>query len=81
MGSPTEITTLLRFWEQMEKLHYPMAGDMVKSLRDQMERQQAQQAQQTPPTAPDRPGGSGGTEPMAEELLAMAAQQGGGEMA
>ena len=44
MGSPTEITTLLRFWEQMEKLHYPMAGDMVKSLRDQMECQQAQQA-------------------------------------
>ena len=81
MGSPTEITTLLRFWEQMEKLHYPMAGDMVKSLRDQMERQQAQQAQQTPPTAPDSPGGSGGTEPKAEELLAMAAQQGGGEMA
>lgn len=78
MGSPTEITTLLRFWEQMEKLHYPMAGDMVKSLRDQMERQQAQQ---TPPTAPDSPGGSGGTEPKAEELLAMAAQQGGGEMA
>lgn len=58
-----------------------MAGDMVKSLRDQMERQQAQQAQQTPPTAPDSPGGSGGTEPKAEELLAMAAQQGGGEMA
>lgn len=81
MGSPTEITTLLRFWEQMEKLHYPMAGDMVKSLRDQMERQQAQQAQQTPPTAPDSPGGSGGTEHTAEELLAMAAQQGGGEMA
>lgn len=40
-----------------------------------------QQAQQTPPTAPDSPGGSGGTEPKAEELLAMAAQQGGGEMA
>lgn len=81
MGSPTEITTLLRFWEQMEKLHYPMAGDMVKSLRDQMESQQSQQAQQTPPTAPDSPGGSGGTEPTAEELLTMAAQQGGGEMA
>ena len=79
MGSPTEITTLLRFWEQMEKLHYPMAGDMVKSLRDQMESQQVQQAQQTQLTAPDSPGG--GTEPTAEELLAMAAQQGGGEMA
>ena len=75
MGSPTEITTLLRFWEQMEKLHYPMAGDMVKSLRDQME---SQQARQMKPTAAD---GSGGTKPTAEELLTMAAQQGGGEMA
>ena len=75
MGSPTEITTLLRFWEQMEKLHYPMAGDMVKSLRDQMENQQVQQMQ------PKAAGGSGGTEPTVEELLTMAAQQGGGEMA
>ena len=74
MGNPAEITTLLRFWEQMEKLHYPMAGDMVKSLRNQMERQQIQETQ---PTAPDSTGG--GTEPTAEELLEMAAQQGGGE--
>lgn len=72
MGKPAEITTLLRFWEQMEKLHYPMAGDMVKSLRDQMESQQAQQA---------APNGIGGTEFTAEDLLTMAAQQGGGEMA
>ena len=72
MGNTAEITTLLRFWEQMEKLHYPMAGDMVKSLRDQMESQQAQQA---------APNGVGGTELTAEDLLTMAAQQGGGEMA
>ena len=28
MGPVNEVTTLLRFWTQMEKLHYPMAGDM-----------------------------------------------------
>lgn len=43
LGSTQEVATLLRFWEQMEKLHYPMAGDMVKSLKSQMESQQAAQ--------------------------------------
>lgn len=50
LGSTQEIATLLRFWEQMEKLHYPMAGDMVKSLKSQMESQQA--AQTMPQTVP-----------------------------
>lgn len=54
LGSTQEIATLLRFWEQMEKLHYPMAGDMVKSLKSQMESQQAAQiAPQTVPTDAD----------------------------
>lgn len=50
LGSTQEIATLLRFWEQMEKLHYPMAGDMVKSLKSQMESQQA--AQTMPQSVP-----------------------------
>lgn len=50
LGSTQEVATLLRFWEQMEKLHYPMAGDMVKSLKSQMESQQA--AQTMPQTVP-----------------------------
>lgn len=50
LGSTQEVATLLRFWEQMEKLHYPMAGDMVKSLKSQMESQQA--AQTMPRTVP-----------------------------
>jgi len=50
LGSTQKIATLLRFWEQMEKLHYPMAGDMVKSLKSQMESQQA--AQTMPQTVP-----------------------------
>lgn len=50
LGSTQEVATLLRFWEQMEKLHYPMAGDMVKSLKSQMESRQA--AQTMPQTVP-----------------------------
>lgn len=50
LGSTQEVATLLRFWEQMEKLHYPMAGDMVKSLKSQMESQQ--EAQTMPQTVP-----------------------------
>nr|DAL09714.1 MAG TPA_asm: Portal protein [Caudoviricetes sp.] len=67
MGNPAEITTLLRFWEQMEKLHYPMAGDMVKSLRAQLDSQQAQ----APQTAQDA-----GEGVSAEQLLT-AMQEGG----
>ena len=46
MGNPQEIKTQLRFWRQMERLAYPMAGDMVKSLEKEQETQaQMQQAQ------------------------------------
>lgn len=71
MGSPTELTTLLRFWEQMEKLHYPMAGDMVKSLRSEQELQQAQLQMQMQPAV--EAGTSGGAETVAPEIT----QEGG----
>ena len=46
MGEPKEIKTQLRFWRQMERLAYPMAGDVVKSLEKEQETQaQMQQAQ------------------------------------
>ena len=32
MGPVNEISSLLRFWTQMEKLHYPMASDMRSSF-------------------------------------------------
>nr|DAJ45324.1 MAG TPA: Portal protein [Caudoviricetes sp.] len=51
MGNPTELTTLVRFWEQMEKLHYPMAGDMVKSLREQQEMGDRMPAEELPEAA------------------------------
>lgn len=50
MGDPSDARTRLRFWEQMEKLHYPMAGDMVKSMREELEEQQMQM--QELPTVP-----------------------------
>lgn len=43
MGPVNEITTLIRFWGQMEKLHYPMAADMKKSLEEQRDAAQAEQ--------------------------------------
>ena len=43
MGPVNEITTLIRFWGQMEKLHYPMAADMKKSLEEQRDAAQAAQ--------------------------------------
>ena len=46
MGPVNEVTTLLRFWTQMEKLHYPMAGDMRRSFEDEVKRRQEQQMQQ-----------------------------------
>ena len=46
MGPVNEIGTLLRFWTQMEKLHYPMAGDMRRSLEEELARQQEAAQQQ-----------------------------------
>ena len=49
MGNPTELTTLIRFWTQMENLHYPMAESIRKDLQDELNRQR--EAAQTPPAA------------------------------
>ena len=45
MGPVNEVSSLLRFWTQMEKLHYPMAADMRRSFEAELERRQ-QAAQQ-----------------------------------
>ena len=57
MGPVNEVSSLLRFWTQMEKLHYPMAADMRRSFEEEMERQQAAAAQQAAVTAPAMQGG------------------------
>lgn len=41
MGPVAELATLIRFWAQMEKLHYPMAGDIKKSLEEEKRAQAA----------------------------------------
>lgn len=56
LGKPTELTTLVRFWTQMEKLHYPMAGEIKKDLQTELEQQRAAQAQ----AAMGAPAGAGG---------------------
>ena len=57
MGPVNEVSSLLRFWTQMEKLHYPMAADMRRSFEEEMERQQATAAQQAAVTDPAMQGG------------------------
>ena len=44
MGDPTQMTTRIRFWRQMERLHYPLAGQMLKSLEEEQEQEQAMKA-------------------------------------
>ena len=34
-GDPRAIDTLILYWTQMDKLHYPMAKDIVTSLKEQ----------------------------------------------
>ena len=46
MGNPTELTTLIRFWTQMENLHYPMAESIRKDLQEELDRQREAAAQQ-----------------------------------
>ena len=58
MGPVNEVTTLIRFWTQMEKLHYPMAGDMKKSLEEQLAASQAAQTSRAPKAASAAEGGT-----------------------
>ena len=61
MGPVNEVTSLLRFWTQMEKLRYPLAADMRRSFEEELERQQqaAAQQQQAMAEAPVQAGGMG----------------------
>lgn len=45
-GDPKDINTLLIFWQQMEKHHYPDARDMVERIRGIIEAQQQAQQEQ-----------------------------------
>lgn len=53
MGNPAELTTLIRFWRQMERLHYPLAGEVLRSLeKEQEELSNMQKMKQMTPTMP-----------------------------
>ena len=45
-GNPQELETLLIYWQQMEKHHYPDARDMVERIRGIIEAQREQLEQQ-----------------------------------
>lgn len=45
-GNPKELETLLIYWQQMEKHHYPDARDMVERIRGIIEAQRQQLEQQ-----------------------------------
>lgn len=53
MGQPKEMKTLIRFWRQMERLHYPLAGEMLASLEKEQEEMAAMPKEM--PTAPTNP--------------------------
>lgn len=69
MGPVNEITTLLRFWTQMEKLHYPMAGDMRRSLEEEMARQQEAAQQQQAAAAAMQGGADTGAAPVVDAAM------------
>ena len=73
MGPQNEISSLLRFWTQMEKLHYPMAADMRRSFEDEMERQQEAAQQQQAAAAMQ-----GGADTGAAPAMGSAMMEGGG---
>lgn len=70
MGPVNEVTTLIRFWTQMEKLHYPMAGDMKKSLEEQLAASQAAQTSRAPKAASAAEGGVQEVMPDGGEVMA-----------
>ena len=45
-GDPASLETLISFWEKMEALHYPTAGETKQELAERLQKQmQAQEAQ------------------------------------
>lgn len=74
MGPVNEIGTLLRFWTQMEKLHYPMASDMRSSFEEEMARQQEAAQQQQAAAAAMQGGADTGAAPAMDAAM----MEGGG---
>ena len=45
-GNPAEMETLIMYWGMMEKLQYPLAGEVKAELEDRMQKQQEAMMQQ-----------------------------------
>lgn len=78
MGPVTEISSLLRFWTQMEKLRYPLAADMRRSFEEELERQQQAAQQQQQPAMTETPVQAGGMGRNAAPAMDAAMMEGGG---
>lgn len=68
-GPPDKYESVLRFWEQMDVLHYPMAGAMKEKIRREIER--AAQLQEGPANAPLSQPAEAGNEAPEEGGLAL----------
>ena len=78
MGPVNEVTSLLRFWTQMEKLRYPLAADMRRSFEEELERQQQAAAQQQQQAMTETPIQAGGMGRNAAPAMDAAMMEGGG---
>ena len=69
-GDPTALETLIMFWNKMEMLHYPGAGETLRFLKSQKAAQEQQAQQAAAMQAAMQQGGSMGaaSNPMASAL-------------
>ena len=65
-GNPQDPATLILFWSEMERLHYPLAAAAKRNLTAQRE----QMMQPQPVGMPQMPGGMPGSMPRAASIMA-----------
>lgn len=78
LGNTKELSTLVRFWSQMEVLHYPMAESIHKELQEELEHQREMQRSMAAMKNGVAGGNAIGGGQAPEEI--MAAMGGGGPM-
>lgn len=78
LGNTKELSTLVRFWSQMEVLHYPMAESIHKELQEELEHQREMQRSMAAMKNGAAGGNAIGGGQAPEEI--MAAMGGGGPM-
>ena len=71
-GDPTQTSTLIEYWQKMELLHYPGAGETRKNLQEKLEQEQQQAAMAQMMQPQQAAGGAGISD---QEIEEMARQQ------